>query len=117
MKLSVVIPCLNAVRTLGDTLEALARQQWTQPWELVFADNGSTDGSVDLALTFKDRIPNLRVVDASLRRGQPFALNTGAHAALGESIAFTDADDQVADGLGRGDGRRARRTRDGSVPN
>ena len=98
MKLSMIVPCLNGIPTLRDTLEALSRQHWTQPWEVVFADNGSTDGSVELALSFKDRIPNLRIVDASLRRGQPFALNTGAHAARGESIAFTDADDQVADG-------------------
>ena len=98
MKLSVIIPCLNAARTLRDTLEGLSRQTWTQPWEVVLADNGSTDGSNDLALSFRDRIPNLRIVDASLRQGQPFALNTGAHAARGESIAFTDADDQVADG-------------------
>ena len=97
MKLSVVIPCLNGARTLTDTLGGLVGQRWTQPWEIVFADNGSTDGSVDLALSFRDRL-NLRVVDASLRRGQPFALNTGAHAARGESIAFTDADDQVAEG-------------------
>jgi glycosyltransferase involved in cell wall biosynthesis len=98
VKLSLVIPCLNGARTLGDTLEALTRQSWTQPWEVIFADNGSTDGSVDLARRFQGRIPNLRIVDASLRRGQPFALNTGAHAARGKSIAFTDADDQIADG-------------------
>jgi glycosyltransferase involved in cell wall biosynthesis len=98
MKLSIVIPCRNGARTLRDTLEALARQRWTQPWEVIFADNGSTDGSAELALRFRDQIPNFRLVDASLRRGQPFALNTGAHAARGEAIAFTDADDQVADG-------------------
>ena len=98
MKLSVIIPCLNSIRTLPDTLEALTRQHWTQPWEVIFADNGSSDGSRELAASFQDRIPNFRIVDASLRRGQPFALNTGAHAARGESIAFTDADDQVADG-------------------
>src|SRR4051812_10229895 len=98
MKLSVVIPCLNGVPTLRETLEALARQKWDHPWEVVYADNGSTDGSIELAETFRGRIPNLRFVDASIRRGQPFALNTGAHAARGESIAFTDADDQVADG-------------------
>ncbi|HET9225168.1 MAG TPA: glycosyltransferase, partial [Thermoanaerobaculia bacterium] len=44
-KLSVVIPCLNAEATLGDQLEALAGQGWSGEWEVIVADNGSTDGS------------------------------------------------------------------------
>ncbi|MBF2059991.1 glycosyltransferase family 2 protein, partial [Fischerella thermalis] len=43
MKVSVIIPCLNAAETIGVQLEALANQQWSQPWEVIIADNGSTD--------------------------------------------------------------------------
>jgi glycosyltransferase involved in cell wall biosynthesis len=98
MKLSVVIPCLNGARTLGDQFDALARNRWSQPWEVVFADNGSTDGSVELVSRYHARVPNLRIIDASGRRGQPYATNTGVHAAVGESILFADADDVVDDG-------------------
>lgn len=98
MKLSVVIPCLNAAATLGAQLDALSGQQWDQPWEIVIADNGSTDGSLGIVEQYRQKLPNLRVADASARRGQPYALNVGAMAAAGESIVFCDADDEVAPG-------------------
>lgn len=98
MKLSVVIPCLNEESSIGHQLAAIARQQWDQPWEVVVADNGSTDGTRAVVFGFSDRIPNLRVVDASDRAGQPHALNVGAAEAAGGSVAFCDADDEVGDG-------------------
>jgi glycosyltransferase involved in cell wall biosynthesis len=98
MKLSVIIPCYNAASTLGDQLEALARQAWSEPWEIIIANNRSTDNSLALVEQYRARLPNMRVVDASARQGQPYALNTGAAAARGVSLAFTDADDEI--GLG-----------------
>lgn len=98
MKLSVIIPCYNAGGTIGGTLEALALQDWPEPWEVIVANNRSTDASMNIVRQYQDRIPNLRIVEASARQGQPFALNTGAQAALSESVAFTDADDEVAPG-------------------
>jgi glycosyltransferase involved in cell wall biosynthesis len=97
-KLTVVIPCFNGARTLATQLDALAGQSCSEPWEVILADNGSTDDSVAIAQRYKGRIPNLRVADASARKGQPFALNTGAEAARGESVAFCDADDEVGAG-------------------
>lgn len=98
MKLSVVIPCLNAAATIGVQLDALAKQQWDQPWEVIVADNGSTDESLKIVEQYRDRLPNLRIVDASGRRGQPYALNVGALAATGDALLFCDADDEVGPG-------------------
>ncbi len=98
MKLSVIIPCYNAEATLGLTLEALARQAWDQPWEVLIVDNRSTDGSRAVAERYRDRLPCLRIVDAVERQGQPYAITTGVRAARGESVAFCDADDEVGDG-------------------
>lgn len=98
MKLSVVIPCYNAADTLAEQLEALARQTWGEPWEVILANNGSTDNSVEIARQYQDRLPNLRIIDASGRQGQPYALNVGALMARGEALAFCDADDVVGDG-------------------
>jgi glycosyltransferase involved in cell wall biosynthesis len=94
-RLSVVIACYNSSETLGDQLEALANQPCPVPWELIVADNGSTDGSAALARSFAGRLP-LRVVDASTRRGPAHARNVGVDAAHGAWIAFCDADDVVA---------------------
>jgi glycosyltransferase involved in cell wall biosynthesis len=98
MTLSVIIPCFNGARTLGVQLEALARQTWPEPGEVIVADNGSTDESVAIVERYKARIPNLRIADASARRGQPYALNVGAAAARGDALAFCDADDEVGQG-------------------
>jgi len=98
VKLSVIIPCLNAERTIGEQLAALAGQRWPERWEVIVADNGSTDGTLAVVRSFADRLPGLRVVDASQRRGSGYARNRGAAAARGEWLAFCDADDVVAPG-------------------
>jgi GT2 family glycosyltransferase len=48
--------------------------------------------------SFRGRIPRLRLVDASDRRGQAHARNLGAAAAMGDAFLFCDADDVVAPG-------------------
>jgi glycosyltransferase involved in cell wall biosynthesis len=98
VKLSVIIPCYNGEETLADQLQALSSQRWDQPWEVLLSDNRSTDRSREIALSFRACLPNLRIVDASERQGQPYALNCAAEAAQGESLAFCDADDVVGDG-------------------
>ena len=96
--ISVVVPCRNAARVLGHQLEALVEQRCDDDWEVIIADNGSTDGTRDVADRYRDRLPNLVVVDASERRGAAYARNAGARAANGLNVAFCDADDEVDDG-------------------
>lgn len=98
MKLSVVIPCLNEAETIAIQLEALANQKWSAPWEVILSDNGSTDGTLAIVEKYRERLPNLRIVDASARRGASYARNMGVWAATGEAVVFCDADDEVAPG-------------------
>lgn len=95
MKLSVIIPCFNAADSIDAQLNALANQQCSEPWEIIVADNGSTDQSIAIVEKYQQRIPNLRVVDASGRKGAAYARNIGASVASSESLAFCDADDVV----------------------
>jgi len=68
-----------------------------EPWEVIVSDNGSTDGTVAVVEQYQEKLPNLRVVDSSDRRG-------AAHARmlvpklLQAGLAFCDADDEVAPG-------------------
>lgn len=97
-KLSVVIPCYNGEATIGSALEALGRQSWSEPWEIVLADNGSTDRTTAVVERYRERLPNLRLVDASAKRGSGFAMNTAVREAHGEWLAICDADDEVGEG-------------------
>ena len=98
MKLSVIIPCFNAADTIATQLEALANQCWSEPWEVIVSDNGSTDSSMEVVKTYEGRLPHLCIVDASGRRGRGYARNVAAKVARGEALAFCDADDEVGPG-------------------
>lgn len=107
MMLSVIVPSFNAADTISGQLEALANQQWNQPWEVIVADNGSSDQTVAIrkasslrliAQKYSTKIPSLRVIDASDKKGAAHARNVGASVAKGEALAFCDADDEVAPG-------------------
>jgi glycosyltransferase involved in cell wall biosynthesis len=95
---TVAMPVLDEEEHIGDQLAALARQSYAGPWEVVIADNGCTDHTVEIALGWRDRLPTLRVVDATARRGINRARNVAADAASGDLIAFCDADDVAAPG-------------------
>lgn len=97
-QLSVVIPCRNMGATIGAQLEALASQSWSDPWDIVVSDNGSTDDSVRVVERYATRFPHLRLVDSSDRRGASHARNVGARATTAPLLVFCDADDEVGPG-------------------
>lgn len=66
------------------------------PFEVVLADNGSTDGAIAAALARTDGLV-LRVVDASQRRGQTHARNRGVAEAAADKLLLLDQDDAVSD--------------------
>jgi glycosyltransferase involved in cell wall biosynthesis len=84
--ISVVIPALNAAETLGETLKALRAQVDAPSFELVVVDNGSTDGTADVARSHGAAVLYERV------RGPAAARNRGLHGARGAIIAHLDAD-------------------------
>jgi glycosyltransferase involved in cell wall biosynthesis len=94
---SVVIPSLNSAATLGAQLDALAVQTYTGDWEVAVLDNGSVDGSDELAMRWANRLPGLRVVRVA-DRGISHVRNAARSAARGELLAFCDADDIVVPG-------------------
>jgi glycosyltransferase involved in cell wall biosynthesis len=95
VKISVIVPCLNAAGTLERQLTALENQT-VAPWQVIVADNGSTDGSIDIARRFVARSPLFASLVARRVRGAAHARNAGALLATGDVVAFCDADDEVA---------------------
>lgn len=88
MKVSIVIPCYNAERYLGQTIgSALAQSR--PPAEILVVDDGSTDASVAVARSFGSRIE----VICKPNGGAAQARNYGAERARGDALMFLDADD------------------------
>ena len=85
---SVIVPGRDCAGTLGPVLAALRAQDWPRErCEVVYADNGSRDGSAALAATLADL-----VVRADGAPSAGAARNAGAAAARGDLLVFVDAD-------------------------
>jgi glycosyltransferase involved in cell wall biosynthesis len=96
--LSVIIPAHDAAEVLYDQLGALATQRASIRWEVVVADNRSTDRTAEVARSWSGSVPALTVLDASSRLGPGHARNVAAASASGDILAFCDADDLVCEG-------------------
>lgn len=88
LELSIVLPCLNEAETLAAVVDRARRflAAYNIAGEIIVADNGSTDGSTDIA-----KASGARVVPVA-DRGYGAALMGGIRAARGEFIAMGDAD-------------------------
>jgi glycosyltransferase involved in cell wall biosynthesis len=90
-KVSILIPCYNAERSVGETLEAVFRQTWRNI-EVIVVDDGSTDRSA--AEIHRFARPNLKIFKQD-NRGQTAALNTCLAHATGDFVQYLDADDLI----------------------
>jgi glycosyltransferase involved in cell wall biosynthesis len=89
---SCIIPCCNAAPWLAETLESTLAQTWPHK-EIILVDDGSTDGSLELARGYESR--GVRVLRQS-HRGAAAARNAGLAAARGDYLQFLDADDLLS---------------------
>lgn len=92
-RVSVIIIFLNEERYLGEAIESVRAQSFTD-WELILIDDGSTDGSSEIArqASEADRIRYVTHPNHE-NRGMSASRNAGIAASRGELIAFLDADD------------------------
>jgi glycosyltransferase involved in cell wall biosynthesis len=89
---SILVPCFNGARFIGETLESALAQTWPRI-ELIVVDDGSEDESVREIERFKSR--NVQLIRQQ-NRGQTAALNVCLAHAKGEFIQYLDADDQIS---------------------
>jgi len=92
--LTIVIPAKNEARLIPNLLHSLARQDYSKmtSTRVLVADAGSTDGTPDIVLTFRDRL-DVEVVPG----GMPsVGRNNGAQLADTKYVLFLDADIELA---------------------
>lgn len=88
--ISVVIPAYNAEKYLGQSVESILAQTFTD-LEILIIDDGSTDKTLEIANGFTD--PRIRVITNPHNLGLATSCNIGIKTAKGDFIARQDADD------------------------
>jgi glycosyltransferase involved in cell wall biosynthesis len=89
-RVSVIVPAYNAASTIEAALTSVLSQKYDD-WEVVVADDGSTDDTQARAQRVS---PRVRVVRSSENVGLPAARNLAIAEAQGELLALLDADDR-----------------------
>ncbi|MFJ4618970.1 bifunctional polysaccharide deacetylase/glycosyltransferase family 2 protein [Streptomyces sp. NPDC088812] len=88
---SVIVPAYNEKECIANTLESLARS--THPIEILVVDDGSTDGTSEIARAAADKLgmTNVRVIRQE-NAGKPAALNNGVRSASYDIVVMMDGD-------------------------
>lgn len=95
MKVSWIVPCWNAEPYLEQFLSCVAAQTW-RPLELIFVNDGSTDGSETIFSRMQPVLENagIETIYCSVpHNGQAAAMNAGIEKMTGELLTWSDADD------------------------
>ncbi len=89
IRVSVIIPCFNRERLVGEAIESALRQG--PGVEVIVVDDGSTDGSWDVLQSFGQRVRSYRTANGGVSN----ARNFGVRQARAPFIRFLDSDDRI----------------------
>jgi glycosyltransferase involved in cell wall biosynthesis len=89
--ISIVMPAYNAERYLGEAIESVLEQTW-KDFELIVLDDGSQDRTREIAQSYADRDPRVRV-ESQQNIGPGPTLNRGLALSTSDWVALMHADD------------------------
>lgn len=91
--LSVVVPCYNEAATLGAIVDrVIAADRMGLDLEILIVDDGSRDGTADVADNLASKHPQIRVARHHANRGKGAAIRTGFAQITGDVALVQDAD-------------------------
>ncbi len=90
---SVITPSYNASEYIEDTIQSVLHQSHPH-WEMIIADDCSTDGTRDILRQYEQKDERIRVVYLDKNGGAAAARNTALKHAKGRYVAFLDSDDR-----------------------
>lgn len=90
---SIITPCYNAGKFIGQTIESVQSQTYNN-WEMIIVDDCSTDNSVDVIGRYAKSDERIKLVTLKKNTGSPSEpRNIAISRAIGDVIFFLDADD------------------------
>jgi glycosyltransferase involved in cell wall biosynthesis len=91
-KISVIIPSYNKAEFIGETLESIVRQDYSN-LEVILMDGGSNDGTIEIIKSFAKEYPKIIKWESKKDNGQVDAINKGMRKAEGDILTYINADD------------------------
>lgn len=93
IKISIITPAYNAERFIGETIESVLAQTYTN-WEMLITDDCSKDQTIDIIKSYQQIDERIKLVQLEENSGSAIARNTSMDHATGSFLAFLDSDDQ-----------------------
>jgi glycosyltransferase involved in cell wall biosynthesis len=96
MKFTIIIPTYNAGQFVDFALKSLIKQDLDpSQYEVIVADDASTDDTIGVVDAFIGRFSNLRLISLKENKGPGVARNAALNAAVGDWVIFLDSDDTL----------------------
>ena len=92
MKISVVIPCFNEIKTINKIIQKIEKSLSKFKFEILVIDDFSNDGSREFLKKISSKNKKIRVLFNDYNQGKGASLNKGFSEAKGEIICIQDAD-------------------------
>lgn len=99
MRLSFIIPCYNASKTVRRCLDSIYALGLPEEFEVIAVNDASTDNTLQIIREYAEAHSNLVMVNHLVNRNLGAARNSGLAVAEGACIAFVDGDDEVKSGI------------------
>lgn len=93
-ELSIVVPVCNEADNVGPLAHEIVQALAGRSFEILFIDDGSTDGTADSVRSLRSQLQSVRLLRHSFRSGQSAAVTTGVRHARAEWVATLDGDGQ-----------------------
>jgi dolichyl-phosphate beta-glucosyltransferase len=92
MKISLIIPMYNESSIINEAIETFGgyMEKTFEDWELIFVDDGSSDGCADAVKAIENG--RIKLISYTPNRGKGYAVRSGMLAASGDIAVFTDCD-------------------------
>lgn len=94
IEISVLVPVMNEAGNIRPLIDEIAATLRGRSFEMIYVNDGSTDGSLAELENAQVDVPELRVLTHQKRSGQSAAIRTALHASKGALIAVLDGDGQ-----------------------
>ena len=89
---SIIMPAYNCMEYIAQSIRSVQNQTYRN-WELIVADDNSTDGTVDTVRSIAADDNRIQLLETDINLGPAAARNRAINAARGDYIAFLDSDD------------------------